>query len=82
MKNTKEIEAILGVLFYLNRHGYNDQDIANVLEYAFCRLFGSNTNLLLLACIGQTKESAKPAIDEILRTQTQFNEFMNGKEKH
>ena len=82
MKNTKEIRAILGVLFYLNRLGYNDRDIANVLEYAFYRLFGSNTNLLLLACIGQTKESAKPAIDEILRTQTDFNEFMNGKEKH
>lgn len=81
MKNTKEIRAILGVLFYLNRLGYNVQDIANVLEYAFYRLFGSNTNLLL-ACIGQTKESAKPAIDEILRTQTDFNEFMNAKEKH
>ena len=44
MKNTKEIRAILGVLFYLNRLGYNDLDIANVLEYAFYRLFGSNTN--------------------------------------
>lgn len=82
MKNTKEVRTILGVLYYLNRLGNNDKDIEDVLDYAFYRLFGSNTNLLLLACVGQIKESAKPSIDEILRTQTNFNEFMKHKEKH
>lgn len=81
MKNTKEVRTILGVLYYLNRLGNNDKDIEDVLDYAFYRLFDSNTNLLLLACVGQTKESAKPAIDEILRTQTNFNEFMKHKER-
>ncbi len=82
MKNTKEVKTILGVLYYLNRLGNNDKDIEDVLDYAFYRLFDSNTNLLLLACVGQTKESAKPSIDEILRTQTNFNEFIKHKEKH
>lgn len=82
MKNTKEVRTILGVLYYLNRLGNNDKDIEDVLDYAFYRLFDSNTNLLLLACVGQTKESAKPSIDEILRTQTNFNEFIKHKEKH
>lgn len=81
MKNTKEVRTILGVLYYLNRLGNNDKDIEDVLDYAFYRLFGSNTNLLLLACIGQTKENAKPSIDEILRTQTNFNEFIKNKER-
>lgn len=82
MKNTKEVRTILGVLYYLNRLGNNDKDIEDVLDYAFYRLFDSNTNLLLLACVGQTKESAKPSIDEILRTQTNFNEFIKHKERH
>lgn len=82
MKNTKEVRTLLGVLYYLNRLGNNDKDIEDVLDYAFYRLFDSNTNLLLLACVGQTKESAKPAIDEILRTQTNFNEFIKHKERH
>ena len=82
MKNTKEVKTILGVLYYLNRLWNNDKDIEDVLDYAFYRLFDSNTNLLLLACVGQTKESAKPAIDEILRTQTNFNEFIRHKERH
>lgn len=82
MRNAKEVRTILGVLYYLNRLGSNDKDIEELLEYAFFRLFCSNTNLLLLACTGQTKESAKPATDEILRTQTNFNDFIKQKEKH
>lgn len=82
MKNTKELRTIFSLLYYLNRLGNNDKDIADLLDYAFYRFFGSNTNLLLLACIGQTKESAKSTIDEILRMQTDFNEFIKRKENN
>lgn len=79
MKNTKELRTILAVLFYLNRLGNNDEDIAKLLDYAFRRVFNSNTNLLMLACIGQTKEKAMPEIMEILKQDTAYSDYLEGK---
>lgn len=54
MKNTKEIKAILTAIFAINKTSEReDKDISRILDYAFRRLFESNTNLLLLACIGK-----------------------------
>ncbi len=80
MKNTKEIRTILAALFYLNRLGYDDKDIHNLLEYAFDRIFGANTGLLLLACIGRTKEDAMPEIEQLLREETKYHEYLQRKE--
>lgn len=76
MKNIKEIKTILAVLYYLNQTGNTDQLITNVLEYAFNRIFGSNTNILLLACAGYTQEQAMPAIMQILEKETQYKQFI------
>lgn len=81
MKNIKEIRTILAVLYYLNQTGNNDKTIANVLEYAFNRIIGSNTNLLLLACAGYTQEQAMPAIMQILEKETQYTQFIKLKEE-
>ena len=76
MKNTKEIKTILGILFYLNRLGNKDKDIENVINYAFYRIFQTNTNLLLLACIGHTKEDAMPEIEKILKEETKYFDYI------
>lgn len=80
MKNTKEIKTILAVLYYLNQTGDKDQMITNVLEYAFNRIFSSNTNLLLFACAGYTQEQAMPAITQILDKETQYKQYIKLKE--
>lgn len=81
MKNTKEIKTILSVLYYLNQTGNKDRIITNVLEYAFNRIFSSNTNLLLLACASYTQEQAMPAIMQILDKETQYKQFIKLKEE-
>ena len=48
MKNTKEIKAILTAIFAINKTSEReDKDISRILEYAFRRLFESNTNIYL-----------------------------------
>ena len=77
MKNTKEIKAILTAIHCINYvNGNRDTDIYNLIEYAFQRCFGGTGNLVILTCIGQTKESLMPAIQELLNQETQYAEFM------
>lgn len=76
MKNTKEIPAILTAVFCLNRTGNEDEDITLILDYAFRRLFGANTNLLLLSCAGQTRESMKTQVMQLLEQQTQYKKYL------
>ena len=81
MRNLRELKTILSCLFYINRISDNENvDIKNLLDYAFDRIFDCNTNLLMLACIGQTKESAMPEIFEILKAETKYYEFIKRKE--
>lgn len=76
MKNTKEVQAILTAIFCLNRTGNEDKDITLILDYAFRRLFGANTNLIMLACIGQTRESIEPSVMELLEQETQYKKYL------
>ena len=77
MKHTDEVQAILTAIFAINRTSeHEDKDITLVLDYAFRRLFCANTNLLLLSCIGKTKEQMMPEIREVLKTYTQYEKYM------
>lgn len=76
MKNTKEIKAILIVIFAINKTSEReDKDISRILDYAFRRLFESNTNLLLLACIGNRKQDIMPEVMEMLKAETQYDKY-------
>ena len=76
MKNTKEIKAILTAIFAINKKSEReDKDISRILDYAFRRVFESNTNLLLLACIGIRKQDIMPEVMEMLKAETQFNKY-------
>ena len=81
MKNTKEISAILTAIFCLNRTGNENKDITLILDYAFGRLFGSNTNLLLLSCIGQTRKGMKKQVMQLLEQQTQYKKYLEENKK-
>lgn len=72
MRNTKEIRPILTALYCINFLGNKDEDIDKILKYAFNRIFNSNTNLLTLACIEKTKESAMPEILQLLKEETLY----------
>ena len=77
MKHTDEVQAILTAIFAINRTSeHEDKDITLVLDYAFRRLFGANTNLLLLSCIGKTKEQMMPEVREMLKTYTQYEKYL------
>lgn len=80
MRNTKELHSILAILFYLNRLGANDQDITKLLDYTFRRVYNSNTNMLTLACVGRTKETAMDEIMKILKEHTKYIDYLEGKQ--
>ena len=76
MKNTKEIKAILTAIFAINKTSEcEDKDISRILDYAFRRLFESNANLLLLACIGKRKKDIMPEVMEMLKAETQYDKY-------
>lgn len=76
MKNTKEIQPILTAIFCLNRTDERNEHIDRVCDYAFRRLFGANTNLLSLACIGQSKEDMEKQVQDLLEQETEFKKYM------
>ena len=77
MKHTNEVQAILTAIFAINKTSeHEDKDITLVLDYAFRRFFGANTNLLLLSCIGKTKEQMMPEVREVLKIYTQYEKYL------
>lgn len=77
MKHTDEIEAILTTIFAINRTSeHEDKDISLILDYAFHRIFGANTNLLVLACIGKTKEEIIPEVRQVLDSSTHYTKYL------
>ena len=77
MKHTNEIHTILTAIFAINRTSeHEDKNIALVLDYAFRRLFGANTNLLILSCIGKTKEQIMPEVLQVLKADTQYEKYL------
>ena len=82
MKNTKELQPILTAIFAINKTSiHEDKDISLILDYAFRRLFGANTNLLLLACVGKTKEQILPELITLLKNNTQYKKYLEEYEK-
>lgn len=82
MKHTNEVQSILTAIFAINRtNEHEDKDITLVLDYAFRRLFGANTNLLLLSCIGKTKEEIMPEVMQVLDECTQYKKYLEDYKK-
>ena len=81
MKNTKEIIPILTAIYCTNQtNGNTDTEISNLLKYLFINCTNANVNMLTLACIGKSKESIMPELDEILKD-TNFKKYMERKNK-
>ena len=77
MKHTNEVQAILTAIFAINRTSeHEDKDITLVLDYAFRQLFGANTNLLILSCIGKTKKQMMPEVMQLLESCTQYKTYL------
>lgn len=77
MKKTKEIQTILSVLYYYNFLSPNkNKDIEKLLDYAFDRILDSPTRLLTLACMGRTLENSREEINEILKKETKYFEYI------
>ena len=80
MKNTKELQAILTSVYCINYTSeHRDDDIHNIVEYAFRRLFGANTNLITLCCVGKSKEQLMPEIMQVLEKDTQYKKNLEEK---
>lgn len=77
MKNTKEILPIFTAIYVINRTSSQpDEDVENILGYALRCIFNANTNLLLLSCIGQTKETIMPQVTELLKKETKYLKYL------
>ena len=77
MKNTREVQAILTAICCINQTSeHKDEDIVKICDYAFRRLFGSNTNLLMLCCVGRSKEGMMPEIMQVLEQDTQYIKYL------
>lgn len=82
MRNTKELQPILAAIYCINRtNGHDDVDIRRLLDYAFHRILGNTTNLLLIACVGRTKKDAMPELTELLKQDTHYFEYLEEREK-
>ena len=81
MKNTKEIQTILTAIYCINysKQENKDKDIEQICEYAFARIFGCNTNLLLLGCIGRPQEEILEEVNEIMYSETKYKEYIDSK---
>lgn len=77
MKHTNEVKTILTAIFAINQtNAQKDNDISQILDYAFRRLFGANTNLIMLACIGKDKEQIMPEVMQVLKADTQYEKYL------
>ncbi len=77
MKKEKELKAVLTAVFAINRTSENqDKDISLILDYAFRTFFGANTNLLILACAGKTKQEIMGEVEGILHSFTNYEEYL------
>ena len=72
MKNTKELRALLTAIFCINFAEDKNKDIEKIIKYTFNRIFDSNTNLLVLACAGKTKEEILNEVKELLKQTTKL----------
>ena len=68
--------SVLTSVFVINQtNEHKDNDISLILDYAFRRFYGANTNLFLLACAGKTKEQIMPEVQKLLE-HTQYKNYM------
>ena len=75
MKRLDELKFLLtSVLAIHATSEHKDPDISRILDYAFQRLYGANTNLLLLACIGKNKQQIMPEVKKLLK-HTNFDQY-------
>ena len=74
-KKLDELKFLLTSVFVINQtNEHKDNDISLILDYAFRRLYGTNTTLFLLACAGKTKEQIMPEVQKLLE-HTQYNNY-------
>lgn len=83
MKNTKEIQSILSAIYCINhsKRDNKDKDIELLCEYAFNRLYNSNTNLLILSCVGKTEKQILEEVNQMMFADTKYKEFIDLKKE-
>ena len=75
-KKLDELKFLLTSVLVINQtNEHKDNDISLILDYAFRRFYGANTNLFLLACAGKTKKQIMPEVQKLLE-HTQYKNYM------
>ena len=76
MKKLEELKFLLASVLVINQtNEHKDNDFSLILDYAFRRFYGANTNLFLLACAGKTKEQIMPEVQKLLEHK-QYKNYM------
>lgn len=82
MRNLKELQPVLAAIYCINRlNEHEDEDIRNLIDYAYDRILGNSTRMLMLACIGRTKADAMPEIMQVLKEDTNYIKYLEEHKK-
>ena len=72
MKKLKELKAILTSIYCINKITNKDKEIANLIDYAFEKIFKSNTRYWNYIFSGQTREQVLIILDDYLEDETTY----------
>lgn len=81
MRNLKELNAILTAIHCINFISEpRNNEIFKLTDYAFRRIFGCNSNLKSMFCMGYTKEQVMSMLMKLLEDDTKYLDYL--KEYH
>ena len=75
MKNQNKMKAIISSIYVMaltearEGHGEHYAFIRDMAEYAIKACYNSNTNLLILATVGQSPEDMKEQVEALLKSE-------------
>lgn len=72
MEKLKELKAILTSIYCINKTTNKDKEIANLIDYAFEKIFKSNTRYLNYVFSGQSREQVLIILDDYLEDETTY----------
>ena len=72
MRHTDEIHAILTAIYCINETTAKDQDIAQIIEYAFYRVYKEGVYDLKELCVGKQKSDILTELAMLLEAETEM----------
>lgn len=73
MRHTDEIHAILTAIYCINETTTKDEDVAKLIEYAFCRVYKEGVYDLKELCVDKQKSDILTELAMLLEAETEMS---------